>query len=222
MVISGSSRAPRLAAFLAVLATAAQAAGLMPWGVSPAAAAWTRTITMNIVGDGDGTLTSDDGEILCLAAGGAQSGDCVETYVVPDFIDHIDLVLTWDPATGSYVCVTFGDCYPGGATQTRTITISRDGGDVTLTSAFNLKTYTVLADAFPDGNGQVLGNGSPCTVPAGYDFCQRFRHGDGVTLRAEPGQGGIFTGWRVEPCLGQGATCTFTAASDVRVTATFN
>src|SRR3954471_15963782 len=91
---------------------------------APATAAWVASLNVkfdafDIVGDGAGRVTSDDGGIDCTQSpGGVASGDCSQSYTLANFASSYDVVLTLNPATGSYACKSgITDCSADGSTR---------------------------------------------------------------------------------------------------------
>src|SRR5262245_1907792 len=167
----------------------------------PVAAEWLRTLTIDFYtpggdyGGGKGHVTSDDESIDCSYDTGFESGTCSKIYHFGDFLPDADILVTFTPATGSYVCLsTTALCQEAGGAQTFPVHFDRGTpGDVTITPSFNLRVFEVHVDV--RGRGSVTGNGAFCPTGGNRDYCGEFKYGMSATLTAHPNPGYNFNFW---------------------------
>jgi uncharacterized repeat protein (TIGR02543 family) len=166
---------------------------------------WQLTVTRN--GNGDGTVTSDPGDIDCL-------GECSDTFAHGTAVTltaenySATSTLEWSGACASE---TDDDC---------TVTMDQARN---VTATFSLRTYTVTVTRAGDDVGSITSspNGINCPTECTDDF----NHGQTVTLTAQLDAGETVE-WTVDGACTSGGgtsnTCTIdniTAAKSV--TATF-
>jgi hypothetical protein len=168
------------------------------------------TLTIALIGNGSGTVTSSPAGLDCGAGGGACSAT---------FPEGTPVTLTATPAAGS---IFPGWLIPRGCSGTGTCTISPEL-DSTLNVAFTRApppppqpALTVYLAGY--GSGTVTS--SPAGIDCGDTCTTPFAPGTEVTLTATPDHGSYFLGWSNGACSGTG-TCTVTIASDQTVTAAF-
>ena len=114
-------------------------------------------------GAGTGRVTDDYGQIDCSWNGSSVSGTCDTTYVWSHLVSSIDVVLTEDPGSTSYVCHGSSSCHGVDETQQRSITLQPGSNiqeNVTFAQGYVRTAHLVLAG---DGSGHVT------TTPAGID-----------------------------------------------------
>jgi len=156
-----------------------------------------RTLTVKIVGSGDGTVTG-----LGIKCG----TDCQEI-----FNSGTSVTLTANPADGS----TFAGFSGGGCSGTGPCSVTVNV-DTTVTATFNRQTFTLTVDKGGSGDGTVTGTGINC----GTVCSEAYASGTSVTLTANPSGGSTFKAWS-GACSGTGI-CTVTMTADRSVTATYS
>ncbi len=160
----------------------------------------THTLTVDVSGDGNvyfDEVGGDNAEGTNSIAAGAE----VKLVANPGTDQKFD---GW---TGD-VCVGEG----------ATCTFSMDG-DKSVKANFVALTEddaTLIVNATGDGDVK-LGSASGDSVLGS----NAFPVGTEVTLVATPAPGNQFESWTGEPCVGEGATCTFEISGDTTVSATF-
>jgi hypothetical protein len=156
---------------------------------------------------GNGTVTSNVGNLDCSADGGAACGFTVD--------DGTEITLT-ATASDQAEMVTWGGACAGETGNTCTLTVNED---VSVTASFG-----------PQGDPRlsvtVVGNGTVASEPAGIDCGETctatFEAGSEVTLTATEAEGGdAFHSWGGECAGATGNTCTFTITQNSNVSATF-
>ena len=168
----------------------------------------THTVTVNVAGDGTGTVTSvPEGIDL-------TSGDDAGTLQVES---GTTVTLTAVAAAGSSFDGWTGDCT---GTDPCVIEVDSDAGvtaTFTLDPVVETRTLTVSADG--TGAGNVTSDPAGIDLDAG-DASASFDEGTEVTLSASAAVGSSFDGWS-GACEGQGASCTIHVEDDTETTATF-
>lgn len=132
------------------------------------------SFTVNPQGTGAGSVTTADGSINCQWSNGVQSGTCTKRFI-EDGNGSVTITVTYQAATGSYVCVgaIIPDCFSHSYTTQITF-----GSDTTRTVTFSPADCTAVADSWchnlvivtkGDGRGTVTtGDGFiDCTYNAG-------------------------------------------------------
>ena len=157
-------------------------------------------LTVNKLGKGSGTVTSDQVGIACGA-------DCSETYSGGAVV-----TLTATADSGSAFLQWSGCDNPVGNTCAITMTSNKFVG------ATFVPLYTLTAAKSGDGAGTV--SSAPNGIACGFDCSEPYPEGSVVTLTAAPAHGSVFTGWSGGGCSGTG-TCTVTMNGDTTVTAAF-
>jgi hypothetical protein len=145
-------------------AVLAGAVGLSPLAAGVALAE--QSATLEIVfgsGTGVGRITSDPGGIDCTWNGSSRSGDCVGTFIWPNFIaTGIDVDLIVDPDSHSYGC--YGQSC-GSLDGTFTVTVHLNAGDdKDVFPVINLGVRAVVKMS-PSGPG----DGRITTEPSGLN-----------------------------------------------------
>jgi Divergent InlB B-repeat domain len=158
----------------------------------------TPTLTVNVEGDGDGTVTSSPPGINC-------GTDCSETY---EF--GTGVTLTAEPALG----VTFAGWSGACTGSTSTCTLQMNGPRFVTATFANKPVLTVK----PEGTGSGTVMSSPLGINCGADCNEPYDEGTIVTLTATPAPDSTFSGWSA--CSGTGA-CTVTMNDSKEVIATF-
>ena len=153
-------------------------------------------LTVDLPGDGGGTVSSSPSGIDCGDAGSACStpfaaGETVTLTAVPDSFSHF---------TG------FGGAGCSGAATTCTVMLDSDTA-VTATFVANPHLVVDLAGA---GSGVVTSDpaGIDCSVNGGAGCSAQFPPGTVVTLTASVGSGSYFAGISGDGCGGTATTCT--------------
>jgi uncharacterized protein YhjY with autotransporter beta-barrel domain len=154
-----------------------------------------------IIGNGAGTVTSDDGNINC-------PGDCSQTY----FSDTDMITLTATPVAGS----AFAGWTGGGCSGTASCTVTMTGAQSVQASFTAPVLNVVLAGS---GSGSVQSDVPGISCPS--DCSETYSLNDQVTLTASASAGSTFTGWQGGGCAGTGV-CNVTMSASVGVTATFD
>jgi len=162
----------------------------------------TNSMTVNVAGNGSGSVLSNPAGISCGA-------DCTE-----NFTNGTSVTLSAAPVTGS----VFTGWSGGGCTGTGTCTITISAA-VTVTATFTLSTHQLTTSKAGNGGGTV--SSSDGLINCGVDCGELYNYGTTITLTATPTTGSSFTGWSGGGCSGTG-TCTVTMAAATNVTATFN
>ena len=170
-------------------------------------------LSVQIGGNGTGTVTGSDGGIDCLFNGGIESGACSA-----DLNSGSLLVLTAIPNDGS----TFSGWSGGGCSGTSPCTVMMDQAR-TVTAFFALipqtpPDYTLTVSRAGTGSGTVTS--SPSGINCGTDCTQNYEDGAQVTLTAVPTSGSTFNGWSGGGCSGT-SPCTVTMDQARTVTASF-
>ena len=156
-------------------------------------------VTVNLMGNGTGTVTSSDGTINC-------PGTCTT------MVDHGTVVnLTAAAGSGSTFAGWGGSCVGTGACS---LTVT---ADTTVSAGFTANNGLMVTRA---GNGSGTVTSSPAGINCGADCGEAYPPGTIVTLTATPATGSTFTGWSGAGCTGTGI-CTITLNASQMVTATF-
>ncbi|MFA4937086.1 MAG: CARDB domain-containing protein [Patescibacteria group bacterium] len=160
--------------------------------------------TLTVAKTGSGTVTSSPVEINC-------GSTCSAIYT-----SGVAVTLTATPASG-FVFSGWGGVCSGTGSCTLTMN-SNKNVTATFGTATKLVTLNIARITSP-AYGTVTS--SPAGINCG-DICGAvFPVGTAVTLKASPGQGYIFTGWRGCQPEGLQLTCTVTLNSDTTVSANF-
>ena len=168
----------------------------------------THTVTVNVAGDGTGTVTSVPEGIELT------SGDDAGTLQVES---GTTVTLTAVAAAGSTFDGWTGDCT---GTDPCVIEVDSDAGvtaTFTLDPVVETRTLTVGADG--TGAGNVTSDPAGIELDAG-ETSATFEEGTVVTLSANAAAGSSFDGWS-GACEGQEASCAITIEADAETTATF-
>jgi hypothetical protein len=164
-------------------------------------------LTVNISGNGHGTVTSDPSGIQCSPSNAPCS---------KPFPEGTTVKLTADPNTDS----TFGG-WTGpnaGACMALTCQLTMNGARA-VTAMFTLKQYTLHVST--TGNGTVTGDGIDCGTGTTDDCDQVYDHGTLVSLEATPGTlMGMVTWVGCDSELG--STCTLIMDGPKSVSADFS
>jgi len=159
-------------------------------------------LSVNVVGSGSGSVSSDPAGISCATGG----GDCEEPYGYGTVI-----TLTASADTGSTFTGWSGACTNASGECVDTMTAAQF---VTATFALDQHLLTVATD----GNGSGTVTGTEISCPGDCD--QTFDYGTVVTLTASADTGSTFTGWS-GACTNTTGDCMVTMDAAKSVTATF-
>jgi hypothetical protein len=157
-----------------------------------------RTLTVNRVGSGTGTVASMPAGINC-------GTDCTE-----DYADGTTVTLTATPAAGSGFIGWTGACSGTGACV------------VSMTQARSVTANFILRwdlQVMKTGSGTGTVTSSPSGINCGAACTATYDDGALVTLTATPQGASTFSGWS-GACTGTG-TCVVTMTQALSVTATF-
>ncbi|MCP4002329.1 MAG: hypothetical protein GY727_15590 [Gammaproteobacteria bacterium] len=158
----------------------------------------TYSLTVNNIGSGTGTVSSDPSGISCV-------GDCTETF---DY--NTSVTLTASPANGS----TFSGWSEQSCPGTDSCTVTMDQAR-SITATFTLDSYTLSVAT--TGEGVVSSN--PTGIDCGSDCQEDYDYNTSVTLTETPATGYVFDSWS-GACSGTG-TCNVTMDQARSVTAQF-
>ena len=158
-------------------------------------------ITVDLAGDGSGTVSSSPTGINC-------GTDCFE-----GFICGTTVTLTALPFNNSI----FSGWSGGGCSGTGPCTVTL-GLPQTVTATFTLIRHTL--DVTKSGAGSGVVTSSPSGINCGTVCSQDYITGTEITLSADPTGGSTFTGWSGGGCSGTG-TCTVIMSQDYNVSADF-
>ena len=158
-------------------------------------------LSVDLLGTGSGSVTSDDGNISCLP-------DCGQSYTT-----ETTVTLRPSAATGSTFSGWGGACSGlGGCTVT--MSVSRN---VTASFTSDAVTEAVLS-VTTEGDGVV--SSSPAGISCPEDCSETYTDNETVVLTANPGQGQFFIGWSGD-CSGN-AGCTVVMSGNRNVGALFD
>ncbi len=166
--------------------------------------ATTYTLTLNKAGTGAGTVTSNDGRIIC-------DSSCLTSSA--SYTSGAAVTLTAAAASGS----AFAG-WSGGCTGTGACTVTMNAAKsvtATFSAAATLPLTVTLA-----GTGSGTVTSSPAGISCPSTCSANFIGGANVTLTATPLSGSTFGGWS-GACTGTGA-CSVTMSTALSVTATFS
>jgi len=174
-------------------------------------------LTIQLAGDGQGTVTGSAGAINCTNTSGSQTGTC-QAQVDPE----TDVTLSATPASGSTFTGWGGDAASCPASAPCTVSLNADR---TVTATFNAAaathTLTVTGGGAATGTGHVVSDpvGIDCEITSGQadnNGCSAsFDAGQTVQLQV---QSGSLVAWG-GAC--SGSTCSVTMTEDQSVIATF-
>jgi uncharacterized repeat protein (TIGR02543 family) len=167
----------------------------------------TSTLSVNTTGSGE--VSGDDATSAQIACGDTGT-DC-----------------TWDVLTDSTVTIfetpTAGNVFSGwGGTcsGTGTVCTITMGGNESVSATWVDTSTTYVLTTTVKGAGKVSGAGFTCSGPGS---CSRSEPANAnISLKADPSDGYVFSGWSGGGCDGVGSTCTITMDSAKTVTATFS
>ena len=162
------------------------------------------SLTVNLQGNGSGTVTSAPTGIDC---GSTCSASYAENTVV---------TLTATPATGSTLTGWSGAGCSGTGTCTVTLTQAE-----TVTATFDVPAVQHSLTVNLQGNGSGTVMSAPTGIDCGSTCSASYAENTVVTLTATPATGSTLTGWSGAGCSGTG-TCTVTLTQAKTVTATFD
>ena len=157
-------------------------------------------LTVNLSGNGTGTVTSAPAGINCGAT-------CSASYSF-----GTPVTLTATPATGS----TFAGWSGGGCSGTGTCVVTMNAA-ATVTANFTVPTFILTVTKAGAGSGTVTS--SPAGITCGATCSASFNINTMVTLTATPTVGSTFTSWS-GACTGTGG-CSVTMSAARAVTANF-
>lgn len=161
----------------------------------------TSTLTVDLAGNGSGSVTSSPAGISC----GTQ---CSATYD-----NGTQVTLTATPVSGS----TFTG-WGGACTGTAPCIITLNA-NTSVTATFSLNAVALTVTLAGTGSGTVTS--SPAGINCGTTCSAPFDSGTQVTLTATPAQGSTFAGWTGGSCSSN-PSCVLTLTANAQVTATFN
>ena len=196
--------------------------------VQPGYKCLTATLTLSGNGTGtfktttDSTYNTPDGFIDCDRAGGATTGTCAFTYLVPN---GTTLTIYWQAratATGSLLFYFSGGGkqYQNGVTTVPWSSASAATIPYYPVSFSLVSPVTLTVSTAGSGKGSITSN--PTGISCGLSCSDEFASGEPLTLTAKPITGSVFGGWSTGPCHGQTSVCHFTPTAAVTVVATFN
>jgi hypothetical protein len=163
-------------------------------------------LTVNLAGDGDGTVTGTG--INCFNGAGA---DCTETYAGGTVI-----TLTATADTGS----TFTGWNGSGCSGTGNCEITMSQSRA-VEASFTLIQYELSVSIAGNGSGVVLSDPEGISCTSGGGNCTvLYNYGTNVTLAADAESGSLFTGWSGAGCSGTG-DCVVEMTAALSVQATF-
>ena len=154
-------------------------------------------LTVTKLGDGSGTVSSEDGGIDC-------GSDCSETYELLTVVD-----LTATPGANS----TF-DGWSGDPDCSNNSVYMDE--DKTCTATFELVERSLSVSVVGSGSGTVTS--SPSGINCGGDCQESYAHGTFVQLTATPASGSDFSGWSGDADC---SNSSVTMDEDLSCTATF-
>ncbi|MCA9553795.1 MAG: NHL repeat-containing protein, partial [Myxococcales bacterium] len=149
---------------------------------------------------GEGTVTAQAVALSCRA----------EACLPVEVESESQVVLHAEADRGSELGGWTGAC----AVRGDDCTVTMDGPrEIQVDFAPRLAPVAVLleGEAAADGRVSGLSGGLECPAVCSTDV----REGTQVSLQASPtADTAVFTGWSAGPCMGQGATCTYTVAAE--------
>jgi uncharacterized protein YhjY with autotransporter beta-barrel domain len=173
------------------------------FGASAASAQTGGMLTVDIAGTASGTVTSEDGNIIC-------PGDCSQSY----FTDQT-LRLTAVPDT-EFVGWQGGSCL-GSNTDASCDVLVAEGQSVNITAVFAAEGGFLSVNTFGTGSGSVTSSDQNIACPS--DCSHTYTSSETVTLSPTPASGSTFTGWS-GACSGTGS-CIVTMSGSQSVSANF-
>ena len=173
------------------------------------------TLVVEILGDGDGMVTSEPGDIAC-----APNSEGGPTVCEDAFAGGTMVTLTATTGESSEFLGWDGDCE--GVEPTCTVTID---GAKAVGAEFQATSRFISVNILGQGGGTVVSSpeGIDCTRTTGFpigDCFRGFPSNEPVVLTATPNVGSIFAGW-TEGCAGTSTTCTLPMDQSYYVTAVF-
>ncbi|MDO9352540.1 MAG: OmpA family protein, partial [Solirubrobacteraceae bacterium] len=160
-----------------------------------------RLITVNLTGNGAGSVSSAPAGISCSVEGAPR--DCSTS--VPD---GTVVVLTASPrANSGFSGFTGAGCSGDAITCSFTA-----GSDLTVAAAFQLDRHALTVSATGNGSGVITSDpvGIDCSARAAdhADCADSYDHGTSVVLTATPASNTDFGGFSGAGCTGPSLTCT--------------
>lgn len=153
-------------------------------------------LSVQVTGNGHGTITSSPAGINCSSA-------CTGI-----FSSGTTVTLTATPEAGSTFAGWSGDCTGSSAC---TVTLNTNKSVTATVTTSPLLTVSVSGTGTVTSNPSGINCGTACKAP--------FQSGTQVTLTATPAANSVFTGWG-GACAGTG-TCNLTLTANTSVSATF-
>jgi virginiamycin B lyase len=171
------------------------------------------TITVNLWGNGQGSVTSNS-----LGSGGAPVISCQGggSGCSGDFPNGTDVTLTASAAAGS----TFQGWTGGGGCPGTGNCVVRLGGDINVPVTFTLDPTTAMLAVVRTGNGGGIVSSQPSGIACGGGCNASFDLHLPITLTATATSGSTFTGWSGGGCEGI-VPCTVTLSQAAMVSANF-
>jgi len=160
------------------------------------------TLTIDLSGEGEGVVTSEDGYINCTLSGGAVTGTCAHTYPVPS--GTVDVTLHQTAQTGSYACYENVPCIDDPPSNVVPISFSMS----TTWHGYFGRTQVIVYITVAGGAGTITSDPggvactSTCTATAPY--------GLPMTFNAVPSAAFAFHHWAGACGSEITATCTTT------------
>jgi len=161
------------------------------------------TLSVETVGDGSGTVTSDPAGIDC-------GEDCSEGFEEDTMVS-----LTATPDAGSVFGGWSGDCTGLGACE---VTMDQARSVTATFEPEPTPVHTLTVERDGEGSGTVTSD--PAGIDCGEDCSEDFEEGTVVTLTAAADEGSEFDTWSVGGC-GAALDCVVTIDDATQVTATF-
>jgi len=161
------------------------------------------TLTVNLAGDGTGSVTSSPVGINC-------GSDCSEVYNYDTVV-----TLTAIPIAGSSFSSWSANCTvtPENACQV-TMTEAR-----TVTATFTMNSY--LLAIVKQGNGSGVVTSSQVGISCGADCSENYAYGTVITLTAAPDLASTFVSWSANCTVLSPLSCQITINAAKEVVATF-
>ena len=169
--------------------------------------------TIDVGGNGRGTVVSDPPGIDCTVTAGIESGDCTETFTWPRSVPGFFVYLRATAAEGSRVCKVL--CSPTAVTP---VQLLPSRSDVTYSAVFAVERLAISVSRSGPGTGRVVS--APAGISCGAACSAEFDYGTRVALTADPEAGAVFRAW-TGACAGRGPVCTVEVTEATSTNAVF-
>ena len=146
-------------------------------------------LSVSTVGNGEGTVMTDDGVIDC----GHESWSCSVLITYGETV-----VLNQSAEPSSYFSSWYGDCASAGVSC-----LVQMEGHRSVDADFSLKSYPLEVSKEGSGGGTVISE--PGDILCGLSCEDEFDHYTEVTLSATPDEHSAFVGWSGAGCSGTGS-----------------